>query len=163
MNVRDVPPVLDPTVEAILHVQRELLMRLGTNLLSSQRSALATLQAEMDHTSQALSESMALWRKRMVGIIWLNTSLLVPWIAVLGLLAAATLVLGVKTRDAWSDYRSAAAAVERMRAHGAVTVEKGGRLYVRVDPESLSRGRRGNWYAEAVGLELGEDEEPKLP
>lgn len=83
----------------------------------------------------------------------------IPWLLVLGVLGAVTVVLGAKTRDAWSDYRTAQGAGERIRTQGAVTVIKDEHLYVRVDPESLSRGKLGNWYARAVSVELREGEE----
>lgn len=148
---------LDPASEAILRVQRELLMKLGSELLASQRAALATLQAEMDQTSRDLSERATSWRRRTLGVISLSTGLLVPWLLLLALLGVATLVLGAKARNAWNDYRAAEAAAERLRVHGAMTVVRDGKLYVRVDPDSLAQGRLGNWYARAVNVEFRED------
>jgi hypothetical protein len=52
MNARDVSNSLDPASEAILNVQRELLLKLGSELLAAQRAALASVQVEMDRTSR---------------------------------------------------------------------------------------------------------------
>jgi hypothetical protein len=163
MNTRDLTIELDPSSEAILRVQREVLLRLGSELLASQRAALASVQSEMDETSREIAARMQVWRSRTLGTISLSTMLVIPWLLALGVLGAATLVLGAKARDAWSDYRTARAAVERIRVEGAVTVIKDDQLYVRVDPETLSRGRLGNWYARAVAAELREDREPAAP
>jgi hypothetical protein len=154
MNPRDFSGALDPASEAILRVQRELLLKLGSELLASQRAALAAVQSEMEETSREITGRMALWRSRTVGTISLSTAMLVPWLLALGLLGAATLVLGAKAHDTWTDYRAAEAAVEGLRVRGAVTVIRGNELYVRVDPDSLSRGARGNWYARAVDVQF---------
>lgn len=162
MTTREWPqnPV-DPASEAILRIQRETLLRLGAELLASQRSALVSVQAEMDLTSRELSARVASWRRSVIKGVSLTTSLLVPWLVFLALLAVATLVLGAKARYAWNDYRAAEAAAERLRVHGAVTVVKDGKLFVRVDPDSLAQGRLGNWYAQAVNLEFREDSTPE--
>lgn len=163
MNTRDLANDLDPASEAILRVQREILLRVGSELLASQRAAMAGVQSEMDETSRELRERMKLWRSRTLGTVSLSSTLVIPWLLVLGVLGAATLMLSAKTSDAWSDYRTAEAAVERIRVHGAVTVIKDDHLYVRVDPESLSQGKLGNWYARTVDVELREGGEPSAP
>jgi hypothetical protein len=84
--------------------------------------------------------------------------LLVPWLVAVGLLAATTLLLGIKAREAWGEYRAAANAAERMRRHGAVTVLKDGELYVRIDRASIFQGSHGNWYARAPQLVFRRDE-----
>ena len=158
MNTEDLPPTpLDPASEAILRVQRETLLRLGAELIASERRALAGVQAEMDRTSSELVERVASWRRSMIRAVSFSTTLLVPWLLFLALLGVATLVLGAKARHAWNEYRVAEAAAERLRVHGALTVVKDGKLYVRVDPQSLAQGQLGNWYAQAVSLELRED------
>jgi hypothetical protein len=163
MNTRDMANGLDPASEAILRAQREMLLRLGSELLSSQRAALASVQAEMDETSRDLAQRTKVWRRRTLGTVSLSAGLLVPWLLLLGFLGAVTLVLGARARDAWSDYRAAEAAVERLRVSGAVPVMKDDHLYVRVDPDSLSRGQRGNWYARAADVQLRHDAEGSTP
>lgn len=160
MDTRDMANSVDPASEAILQAQREMLLRLGAELQVRQRAAVATVQAEMDKTTQELRERMTSWRRQTIGIIGLSTGLLVPCVVFLALLAVATVALGAKARDAWSDYRAAEAAVESIRVHGAVTMVKDGRLYVRVDPDSLAQGKLGNWYARAVKVELRENGQP---
>ena len=160
MNPRDFSGALDPASEAILRVQRELLLKLGSELLASQRAALAAVQSEMEGTSREITGRIALWRSRTIGTISLSTAMLVPWLLALGLLGAATLVLGAKAHENWTDYRAAEAAVEGLRVRGAVTVIKGNELYVRVDPDSLSRGARGNWYARAVDVQFKNGGQP---
>ncbi len=163
MDIRSVSNSLDPASEAIQRVQREVLLRLGTELLASQRAALATVQAELDATTHELSVRIASWRRRTIGIISLSTGMLVPWLVLLALLGIGTLVLGARTRDAWSDYREAAGAHAHLRAQGTMTFLKDGQLYVRVDPASLARGQHGNWYARAVKVELREERESAGP
>jgi hypothetical protein len=163
MNTSDSPTVLDPTSEAVLRVHREMLARLGADLLDSQRAALSALQSEMERTNEDLGRRLTSWRQRMIALIHLNTALLVPWLVLLSVLAVATLVLGAKAGSAWNDYRVAAEAAERIRTQGALTVFKDGRLFVRINPDSVSQGRRGSWYAEPVNVEFlrdGEDPEP---
>jgi hypothetical protein len=157
MDTLDTSNLRGSASEAILQVQREVLLKLGAELLDSQRVAIAGVQAEMERTSQELSERMTAWRRQTIGAIRFSTGLLVPWLVLLALLGIATLALGAKARDAWADYRAAAAAAERLRVHGALTVVKDGKLYVRVDPDSLAQGRQGNWYARALSVELREE------
>jgi hypothetical protein len=163
MNTDDLPTALHPGSEAVLRVQREMLARLGADLLESQRAAHRALQSEMERANEDLSRRLTSWRQRMIALIHLNTALLVPWLALLAVLAVATLVLGAKAGSSWNDYRVAAEAAERIRTQGALTVFKDGRLFVRINPESVSQGRRGSWYAEPVNVEFlrdGEDPEP---
>ncbi len=163
MNTDDLPTAFDPGSEAVLRVQREMLARLGADLLDSQRAAHRALQSEMERANEDLSRRLTSWRQRMIALIHLNTALLVPWLALLAVLAVATLVLGAKAGSSWNDYRVAAEAAERIRTQGALTVFKDGRLFVRINPESVSQGRRGSWYAEPVNVEFlrdGEDPEP---
>jgi hypothetical protein len=65
-----------------------------------------------------------------------------------------------KARNTWNDYQDAKAAAERLRVHGAMTVVRDGKLYVRVDPDSLAQGKLGNRYAQAVSVEFREDGQP---
>jgi hypothetical protein len=160
MDRRHLANSVDPASESILRAQSEVLFKLGAELHSSQRAAIAAVQAEMDKTTQELRERMTSWRRQTIGIISLSTGLLVPCIVFLALLAVATLALGAKARDAWSDYRAAEAAVEGIRVHGALTVVKDGRLYVRIDPDSVAQGKLGNWYARVVKVELRESGQP---
>jgi hypothetical protein len=163
MDTRDLSTALDPASEAVLQAQREMLTRLVAELLASQRAALTALQSEMERTNEELSHRLTSWRQRMIAVIHLNTALLVPWLALLAVLAVATLVLGAKAGSAWNDYRVAADAAQRIHAQGAITLVKDGRLYVRINPDSVAQGRRGSWYAEPVNVEFlrdGEDPEP---
>lgn len=163
MDTRDLPTTLDPASDAVLQVQREMLTRLGAELLASQRVALTALQEDMDGTTRDVNERLTAWRQRMIAVIHLNTALLVPWLALLAVLAVATLVLGAKATSAWNDYRVAVDAATRIRTQAALTVFKDGRLFVRINPDSVSQGRRGSWYAEPVNVEFlrdGEDPEP---
>jgi hypothetical protein len=154
MPIPDTSNPLEPAANAITRVQREILLRLGTELLSSQRAALAAVQAEMDETTRELSERMIAWRRRTLGLISLGTGLLVTWLVVLGVLGGTTLVLAARARQAWDDVYAAEAAARRIHVAGAMTVVKDGALYVRVDPNSLAQGRRGNWYARALNVDL---------
>jgi hypothetical protein len=156
MDPRALSNSLDPASEAIVRVQREALLQLGAELLASQRASLQGVQTAMDEAARELSEHVTSWRRRTIGVIGFSTSLLVPWLALLALLGVATLALGARARSAWSDYRAAETAIERLRVHGAMTVVRNGELYVRVDPDSLAQGNRGNWYARAVILEFRE-------
>lgn len=163
MATRDMSDSPDSASEAILRVQREVLLKLGAELLASQRAALSGVQAEMDQASCELSEQLASWRRRTIGVISFSTGLLVPWLVLLAVLGGATLFIGTKARIAWTDYRAAQAAAERLRAHGALTVLRDGQLYVRVDPGSLAQGKRGNWYARTVSVEFREDDPSSEP
>jgi hypothetical protein len=163
MDTHDLPTTIDPASEALLRAQREMLARLGADLLDSQRAALSALQSEMERANEDLSHRLTSWRQRMISVIHLNTALLVPWLALLAVLSVATLVLGAKAGSAWNNYRVAAEAAERIRTQGALTVFKDGRMFVRINPDSVSQGRRGSWYAEPVNVDFlrdGEDPEP---
>ena len=156
MELRAASKELDPASEAVLHVQREMLLRLGAALLASQRSAVASVEAEIDHTVADVSRRLADWRCRMVKVVQLSSRLVIPWLLLLIALVVATSVLAVKTHNAWVAYRSASAAAQRLPATGSLTVVRKGQLYIRVDPQSLARSDDGQWYARVVPVELAE-------
>jgi hypothetical protein len=113
------------------------------NSILNNSAALSALQSEMERANDDLSQRLTSWRQRMISVIHLNTALLVPWLALLAVLAVATVVLGAKAGSAWNDYRVAAEATQRIRTQGALTVFKDGRLFVRSDDLGLrSRWRR---------------------
>jgi hypothetical protein len=158
MSLADFAGPRDPAAAVILTVQRESLAKFGQELLAKQRAAMAQVETEMERTVVDLNDRLATWRRRLIFTIQTSLVLLVPWLVALALLVASTLLLGVKAREAWGDYRTALNAADRMRMHGAVTVLKDGELYVRIERNSLVQGRAGNWYARAARIDLRQAE-----
>jgi hypothetical protein len=154
MSLSDFAGPRDPAAAVILTVQRETLAKFGQELLAKQRAAMAQIETEMERTVVDMNDQLAAWRRRLIFTIQASAVLLVPWLVALGLLAAGTLFLGVKAREAWGDYRTAVNAADQMRRNGAVTVLKDGELYVRIDRSTLVQGPAGNWYARAARLDL---------
>jgi hypothetical protein len=154
MSLTDLAGPSDPAAAVILTVQRETLAKFGLELLARQRTAMTQIETEMERTVADMNDRLAAWRRRLIFTIQASAMLLLPWLVALGLLAAATLFLGVKAREAWGDYRAALNAADQMRVHGAVTVLRDGALYVRIDRGTLVQGAAGNWYARAARLEV---------